>query len=138
MAQLHGIGRIRSRCIAVGGVDVGDGQPEAADVTALRANDVFLFPDNGPPERLTLAANLVSAWQSRRLHFEGTMIGDVLNAVNRFAIKPLQVGDPQLAELPLSGAFNAGDIDAVLFSLQSLYGIEATDNGSVLILNRSR
>jgi len=124
--------------VVEGHVNVGDGQPEAADVTALRANDVFLFPDNGPPERLTLAANLVSAWQSRRLHFEGTMIGDVLNSVNRFAIKPLQVGDPQLAELPLSGAFNAGDTDAVLFSLQSLYGIEATDTGSALILNMAR
>jgi len=124
--------------VVEGHVNVGDGQPEAADATALRANDVFLFPDNGPPERMTLAANLVSAWQSRRLHFESTMIGDVLNSVNRFAIKPLQVGDPQLAELPLSGAFNAGDTDAVLFSLQSLYGIEATDTGSALILNMAR
>jgi len=123
--------------VVEGHVNVGDGHPEAAEFTALRANDVFLFPDNGPPERMTLAANLVSAWQSRRLHFEGTMVGDVLNSVNRFAVKPLQVGDPELAELPLSGAFNAGDTDAVLFSLQSLYGIEATDNGSALILNLS-
>lgn len=121
--------------VVEGHVNVGDQEAEAKGVTALQANDVFRFSDNAPPQRLALAANLVSAWQTRRLYFEGTTVGDVLFSVNRFARKPLQLGDPQLAELPLSGSFSAGDTDAVLFSLQSLYGIQVKDNGDALILN---
>lgn len=121
--------------VVEGHVNVGDSQAQAERITALSADDVFLFPNSGPPERLAMAANLVSAWQTRRLHFEGTKVGDVLDSVNRFAAKPLQLSDPKLAELPLSGAFNAGDTDAILFSLKSLYGIEATDSGKTLILH---
>lgn len=120
--------------VVEGHVNVGNGA-ETNNVTPLKANDVFLFPDNGAPERLQVAANLISAWQTRRLHFEGTTVGDVLFSVNRFAPKPLRLANPQLAELPMSGSFPAGDTDAVLFSLQSLYGIEATDRGDVLILS---
>jgi transmembrane sensor len=124
--------------VVEGHVNVGDNHAKADDVTTLHANDVFLFPEKGPPARLALAANRVSAWQTRRLYFEGTTIGDVLFSVNRFTAKPLQLADPQLAELPLSGAFTAGDTDAVLFSLQSLYGIQATDNGDVLMLHAKK
>lgn len=109
---------------------------ETTGSTALEANDVFAFPPKGPPTRLTLAANLVSAWQSRRLYFEDTTIGDVLFSVNRFAPKRLQLADPKLADLPLSGMFVAGDIDAVLFSLNVIHGIEATDGGDILILHK--
>ncbi len=111
---------------------------DAADALALRADDVFLFPEKGPPARLALAANLVSAWQKRRLYFEGTTVGDVLISVNRFASKRLELADPKLAELPLSGAFMAGDTDAVLFSLHTLYGIQATESGDVFVLNKTK
>ena len=123
--------------VVEGHVNVGDQHPKAQAVTSLRADDVFLFPDNGPPERLAVAANLVATWQSRRLHFEGTKVGDVLLSVNRFAPKPLQLKDPRLAELPLSGTFNAADTDAVLFSLKSLYGIEAVDAGGTVLLQKT-
>ncbi len=124
--------------VVEGHVNVGSDAANAIDPTALRANDVFRFLDNAPPERLTVAANLVSAWQMRRLHFEGTTVGDVLFSVNRFAAKPLRLENPELADLPLSGAFMAGDIDAVLFSLQSLYGIEATETGDALIIDTKK
>lgn len=119
-----------------GHVNVGDDSSKVDGVTALHANDVFEFSGQGPPTRLPLAANLVSAWQIRQLYFEGTTVGDVLFSVNRFALKRLQLTDPSLADLPLSGMFVAGDTDAVLFSLNALYGIEATDGGDVLILHK--
>lgn len=124
--------------VVEGHVNVGDHETDAKDAAKLQANDVFRFLDNAPPERLAVAANLVSAWQTRRLYFEGTTVGDVLFSVNRFARKPLRLGDPQLAELPLSGSFSAGDTDAVLFSLHSLYRIEAKDSGDALILDTAK
>ena len=122
--------------VAVVDGHVNVGEDETSGVTSLNANDVFAFPEKGPPTRLTLAANLVSAWQSRHLYFEGTTVGDVLFSVNRFALKRLQLANPSLADLPLSGMFIAGDIDAVLFSLSAIHGIEATDGGDVLILRK--
>ena len=126
--------------VVAGHVNVRDSSHSADDneVLALEAKDVYAFPQGGPPMRLALAANLVSAWQKRRLYFEGTTIADVLVSVNRFAPKRLELADPQLASLPLSGAFTAGDTDAILFSLETLYGIRAVDNGSVFMLNKTK
>lgn len=42
-------------------VNVGDAQPQTEEVTALGANDVLLFPANGPPMRIALAAGVASA-----------------------------------------------------------------------------
>ena len=88
--------------------------------------------------RVALAANLVSAWQKRKLYFESTTVGDVLLSVNRYTTKRLELADPKLADLPLSGSFKAGDTDAILFSLETLYGIHATDNGAAFMLSKTK
>lgn len=126
--------------VVAGHVNVGDSShsADANEFLALEANDVYNFPQGGPPMRLALAANLVSAWQKRKLYFEGTTVGDVLVSVNRYTPKRLELADPKLADLPLSGAFTAGDTDAILFSLETLYGIHAVDSGPVFMLSKTK
>ena len=126
--------------VVAGHVNVGDSShsADANEFLALEANDVFNFPQGGPPMRVAMAANLVSAWQHRKLYFEGTTIGDVLVSANRYTRKRLELTDPKLADLPLSGSFKAGDTDAILFSLETLYGIHAVDSGSVFMLSKSK
>lgn len=126
--------------VVAGHVNVGDSNhsADANAFLALEANDVFNFPQGGPPMRVALAANLVSAWQKRKLYFESTTVGDVLLSVNRYTTKRLELADPKLADLPLSGSFKAGDTDAILFSLETLYGIHATDNGAAFMLSKTK
>lgn len=100
---------------------------ELADKTAMSVGEVILFPSRGPIVRKALTPERVSAWRDRRLNFDGTSLSQVLAEVNRYTTKPLISSDPYIDDLTLNGSFKAGDTAALLFSLQRLYGINASD-----------
>jgi len=123
--------------VAEGHVNV-QGNKSTADTSvedSLSAGDVIFLAEDRPAMRKKIATTFVASWRSGRLRFEHTSLRDVLTEINRYSPKRLVLSDTRLANLPLSGSFKAGDIDAVLFSLQQIYDISAKDAGDVWILS---
>ncbi len=93
-------------------------------VTPVGTNEVYLFPASGTAVPQPLSAEHASAWRMRKLYFDDATLGDVLAGVNRYLQKPLVAGNPEIERLTLSGMFQAGDVKAVLLSLNDLYGLK--------------
>jgi transmembrane sensor len=75
-----------------------------------------------------IAANVPAAtsWTVGRLTFESTPISVAVAEVNRYSREPIELRDPRISEIRVSGIFNAGDIDGFVAALTDLYPLEAT------------
>jgi len=73
-------------------------------------------PDLRP---VNLASDL--AWRKRRLVFDGTSLREALSAFQARAGVEIELTDPSLAELKLSGTFDDGDLSAFLNAASRIY-----------------
>ncbi len=86
------------------------------------------LPDHERRERL--------AWRTPRLEFNGTPLRDLVAAVNRHNRPQLVLGDPDLADLKLSGTLSADRVDALLEMLDADFGVAAEPAGESIVLRR--
>lgn len=75
-----------------------------------------------------IAANVpaTTSWTVGRLTFEDTPISVAVAEVNRYSREPIELRDPRISEIRVSGVFNAGDIDGFVAALTDLYPLKAT------------
>jgi transmembrane sensor len=64
-------------------------------------------------------------WPEGRLFVHGWHLSDVVAEINRYNTIKLEIGDPSLQDLRVSGTFRANDIDTVLLLLQRGWSIQA-------------
>lgn len=65
------------------------------------------------------------AWTSGRLMFQGEKLSDVVEEINRYNLRKLQVTDPDIAELRIGGTFQATDPDGFARALGATFGIKS-------------
>jgi transmembrane sensor len=63
------------------------------------------------------------AWQQRKIAFEQRPLSEVANEFNRYGSIPIEIDDAALRALPISGVFDAYDIDSFVAFLQTLDGV---------------
>lgn len=70
------------------------------------------------------------------LRFRNTPLGDVLAEANRYVTRKLQLADPALAKLKVSGSFRTGDTAAIAAGVALVLPVRADDRGTVIVLTR--
>jgi transmembrane sensor len=65
------------------------------------------------------------AWTTGRLMFQGEKLSDVVQEINRYNFRQLQVTDPDIAELRIGGTFQATDPDGFARALGATFGIKS-------------
>jgi transmembrane sensor len=78
------------------------------------------------------------AWTTGRLAFRLEPLRYVLEDINRYARKPLVIGDERIAELRITGTVMGDNVDAWATSLEYSLGIEATEEVDRIVLRRTR
>lgn len=76
-----------------------------------------------------------TSWTTGRLIFDGVPIRDAVAEVNRYSERKLALRAPAIAEIPVSGAFDTGDVDGFVAALEDLYPVTVErqpDGGLVL------
>lgn len=76
-----------------------------------------------------------TSWTTGRLIFDGVPIRDAVAEVNRYSERKLALRAPAIAEIPVSGAFDTGDVDGFVAALEDLYPVTVKrqpDGGLVL------
>lgn len=68
-------------------------------------------------------AQAAVAWQHREIVFQARPLGEVADEFNRYSQIPIEIDDPALRALPVSGLFNAYDTDSFATFLQTLDGV---------------
>ncbi len=131
-----------------GGVEVvvREGQvdvvPDASKSNALQSEHVSLTPGKrlrvatapGLVEVSPVDADRLTAWRDGSLEFDSNTLDEVVAQMNRFARRPLAIEDPALRELRISGRFQVGDTEALLFTLRERFAIQVDDRGDRILL----
>ena len=78
------------------------------------------------------------AWLHGQLVFDGNRLGDAVAEINRYSARKIVLADPTLADMPVSGVFNAGQVEAFAQALQSykLARIAARTPNTITLVGR--
>lgn len=105
--------------------------PAAGQPLRLGAGQVAL--EQADQTRLSRAApgelERKLAWQQGRIVFDDSTLAAALEEVNRYSAQPIELADPSLQALRISGAFASRDVSVFLRSLEQGFGlkVEARD-----------
>jgi ferric-dicitrate binding protein FerR (iron transport regulator) len=86
-------------------------------------------------ERLT-DTSVVTGWQTGHLAFESEQLRYVLDAVNRYAPKPIVVEDESVANLRITGTVSSRNVGGWIVSLESALPLRAVETPSRIVLQR--
>jgi len=76
-----------------------------------------------PAQPMAVDVQQAVAWLKRRIAFEQRPLGEVANEFNRYVAIRIEIDDPVLRILPISGVFDAYDVDSFSAFLQTLDGV---------------
>jgi transmembrane sensor len=112
------------------GIVIGEPRPPRTDTAlpsyALRATagqQVRLEAGVMPTEAVAVNLQEVVAWRKRQIVFENRPLGEVADEFNRYAQIPIEIDDPALRALAVSGVFDAYDTDSFARFLETLDGV---------------
>jgi transmembrane sensor len=93
-----------------------------------------ILPVSSPTQLIAAPAMVEQAdpvrslsWEAGQLVFDDENLGPVVERMNRYADKPLVIGDPATANIRISGVFRAGDTDALVQGLAAAFGVQARE-----------
>jgi transmembrane sensor len=117
--------------VVEGSVVVLAGHPPPPDVTefppdALRLNagyQVHVDAAGVLAQPIQVDVQQTLAWLQQKIAFEQRPLGEVAEEFNRYGSIPIEIDDAALRALPISGVFDANDIDSFVAFLQTLDGV---------------
>jgi transmembrane sensor len=79
------------------------------------------------------------AWLAGHVVFNSTRLSAALEEMNRYASRRLELADPALGEVRVSGTFSAGDSDAFARAVAQMFSLTINDTPEAIVLRpRSR
>lgn len=78
------------------------------------------------------------AWESGSLSFDRDPLALAIERMNRDARTRLVIEDRAIANFPISGVFAAGDVEAFVEGVSTLYPVTATPTEDAILLTRKR
>ena len=124
-------------------VGVPGGRAPAEQV--LRPGKELILPvaaptQAAPPPAVIAAIDPVRSlsWEAGQLVFEDEPLDVVVERMNRYADRPLAVGDAATGDVRISGVFSAGDTEALVQGLVTAFSLEARSEAKGVTLYRGR
>lgn len=109
-------------------------RPGAGDELAV--GQTLLFDTGTGATQITAAGATEAAdWRAGRLHFDRTPLAQALADFNHYAPVPIQLADPHLASLPVSGVFRADNADGFVRALSLLFPIRVERRADRVMLS---
>lgn len=79
-----------------------------------------------------------ASWRSGRLTFRMQPLAQVLQQINRYSSKPIEIADPGIAEMKVTGTVVGGNVSGWVASLHSALGITALNKPDRIVLQRAQ
>lgn len=95
--------------------------------------------DRPRPAVAPVDARTATSWTQGRLVFDKVPLAEAVAEVNRYTTGKLVLDSPDLADIRVSGVFDADDTDAFVAAVSDLYGLqrEPTASGGVRLVRRA-
>lgn len=117
---------------------VVDVRPSAGGSVTLLAGDKIVVTGEGvagPVERFD--ANQTIAWRHGKLRYREAPLGTVVEDLNRYFEKPIDLADANLAMLPVTGEFETSDQAAAVRGLSLSFSLSAEEEADRIVLSGS-
>ncbi len=113
--------------------------PIARPSVELKAGQQLAAFRTAPPIIVTANIQRVTAWTTGQLMFDNETLADVIARVNRYTESPIEIDDPKVARLRISGVFNTGDIAGFVDTVTHYFPVEAVtqDDGHIALKTKS-
>lgn len=79
-------------------------------------------------------AERVTSWTTGRLIFEGTPVRAAVAEVNRYSDRKIELQAVTIADIPVSGAFDTGDVEGFAAALTDLYPVSADPQADRIVI----
>lgn len=112
--------------------------PASAHPIALEAGQELVGDSAAPPKIVRTNLERATAWETGRLIFDDDSLSVVAARISRYSPHVVTV-DPAVADLKLSGVFNAGDVDGFVEAITQYLPVEAHAGaaGAVVLVRRN-
>lgn len=105
--------------------------------TKLGAGEAIAYGPQGIfvlAEPATASARRIDLWRKGKWASDGWPLERAIREHNRYAHKPIYIGDPKLAQKQVSGVFRIGDTDTFVTMVSRTADAEVIDQGDSLLL----
>jgi transmembrane sensor len=111
-------------------------QPKSASEVDLNPGKELIASITSPQAEIVPAdIDRSLSWEAGQLSFSDEPLASAVERVNRYSQKKVVIADASIRSLPVSGVYNAGDIDAFKVGLEAVMPVKASDNGQVITLS---
>jgi transmembrane sensor len=117
--------------------------PTGEQPTASAAGAVVLDPGerlqlqgSAAPVKSVVQLDREEAWVAGRVIFDSTPLSVAIAEINRYALRRIELGDPTLGNLRISGSFSADDSAAFARALAQMFSLKLSSSTDVLLLTR--
>lgn len=107
-----------------------------AEVVLTAGQQLVAMPTLAADEVRPANADRVSSWRNGQVMFENTRLADAVTELNRYTRTPIEIADPELSDLRISGAFMTGRSDTFVEAVTSYFPIHAQRNPEAILLTR--
>ncbi|HEX5776472.1 MAG TPA: FecR domain-containing protein [Caulobacteraceae bacterium] len=114
-------------------------EPAAGKAVELHAGQALVVKPAAAAD-VVKVTNLAqaTAWQRGQLLFEDEPLAQAVERVNRFTERKIVVADARAAALPITGAFNAGDVKAFLESVDEFHPVQVVYGPDEVVLQSNQ
>ncbi len=99
-----------------------------------------VIPSAAEPMVVSIDAGRAMSWTTGRLIFDETPLSAAIAEVNRYSKTRIEIRSATIADVAVSGAFDAGDTDGFVSAITHLYALRAqpSDNGAIVLRDAPR
>ena len=130
----------RARVTLVEGVvQVRNAAEPSARTWTLHPGQQLQIGSASPAALKPVDAVAATSWTSGQLTFRGVPLAEAVREVSRYSHAPLSLDDDQIAQIPMNGVFNTGDVPAFVSAVTTLFPLMATPrpDGGVALTAKS-
>lgn len=107
--------------------------PASPPAISVGASESVEMTAKGPWIRDHRPTADATAWLQHRLMFENERLADVIAEFNRYTAHQMQVTDPKLSSLRISGTFEVNEPETLVAYLEQVQKVKALQRGSVTV-----
>lgn len=110
--------------------------PPTNDAVMVRAGQRVAMNERGHSSAVeAFDPNLALAWREGKARFRNTPLGEAIAELNRYFKRPLTLGDPTLADVPVTGEFDIRDQQTAINALAVAFDLEPHAENGRIVLN---
>lgn len=119
-----------------GGVDVRAAKPNMPrEVLArLAPGEAIRFSRDDARPRPAAVSEAIRSWPAGMVEFDGTPLREVLAIANRYSARHIVLGNKELGDLRVTGAYRVGDPAALAETLAAAFDLEVASNGGTVVV----